>query len=206
MDQEIQHPTVFDADQQQLGDVYAKALLGFGKENGSIDQLVDQLGGVVGAINELPKFKAALESPRVSDEQKSVMIDKAFGGKVEKDLVNFLKVVASKGRLDCLNSILGSARNLHDEMAGRVQATVTTAQEIDDSVRNKVAEKLSAVLGKTVTITSSVDPGIIGGMVVRIGDTVFDGSVVNQLSQVKTRALKRTTDAIRASIEKFTSS
>ena len=173
MDQEIQHSTVFDADNQQLGDVYAKALLGFGKESGKIDQLIEQLGGVVGVVNKLPKLRAALESPRISVEQKASLIDKAFGSKVDKDLVNFLKVVGAKDRFDCLNAILGSAQDLHDEAAGRIQATVTTAEAIDDSVRDKIASKLSNVLGKSVSVTTSVDPAIIGGMVVRVGELSF---------------------------------
>ena len=93
---------------------------------------------------------------------------------------------------------------MHDEMAGRVEATVTTAETIDDDVKNKISEQLAKALGKKVHMTALVDPNIIGGMVVRVGDTVYDGSVVSQLSQVRSQALKRATDAIRSSIDKFT--
>ena len=198
--------TVFDTDQQQVGDIYAKGLLGFAQKAGNVDQLVDELGGVVGAINELPKFKEALESPRIDGDQKASMIDKAFGGKVSKDLVNFLKILGNKGRFDCLNALLGSVRKMHDEMSGRVKAFVTTAEAIDDDVKNRIAEGLSKSLGKQVDLTANVDPGIIGGMVVRVGDTVYDGSVTSQLTQVRSQAIKRATDAIRSSIDTFTSS
>jgi F-type H+-transporting ATPase subunit delta len=203
---ETKQPTVFDSDQQQLGDVYAKALLAYGAESGNLDQLVEELDGVVDAIENVPGLQAALESPRIALDAKSELLDKAFGGKVDKGLINFLKVVGNKGRYDCLGSIASSARTMQDEMSGRVQAVLTSASEIDDSVKNKIAEQLTKVLGKTVSLQSSVDPKILGGMVVRIGDTVYDGSVVNQLAQVRSRAVKKASDAIREKLDRFVAS
>lgn len=200
---ETKKSTVFDSDQQQLGDVYAKALLAFGKDSGSLGRLVDELDGVVDAVREVPGLQATLESPRISGDEKSKLIEKAFEGRIEKDLVNFLKVVGAKGRFDCLGAIASSARTMQDEMSGRVSAMLTSASEIDDSVKNKIAEQLSKVLGKTVSLESSVDPEILGGMVVRIGDTVYDGSVVNQLAQVRAKAVKSAADAIREKLDRF---
>lgn len=203
---DTKQPTVFDSEQQQLGNVYAKALLAFGAESGNVDQLVEELDGVVGVVNQIPGLQAALESPRIAWEDKSQLLDKAFGGKVEQGLVNFLKVIGSKGRFDCLSSIATSARSMQDEMSGRVQAVLTSASEIDDSVKEKIAGQLSKVLGKTVGLQSTVDPAILGGMVVRIGDTVYDGSVVNQLAQVRSRAVKQASDAIRQKLDRFAAS
>lgn len=199
----VEHPNVFDTDKQQLGDVYAKALLGFGKESGKLDSLVEELEAVVEVVHQLPKFRGMLESPRIDVQTKNGMIDKAFGNKVSKEMVNFLKVVSSKGRLDCLSSIQSSALKMHDEMAGRVQATLTTAEQVEDSLRKDIADRLSKVLGKTVNLNASVDPAIIGGMVIRVGDTVYDGSVVNQLEQVRVKAAKRAADAIREKLDRF---
>jgi F-type H+-transporting ATPase subunit delta len=203
MDQEVKHATVFDSDQQQLGNVYAKALLGFGQETQAVDSLIDELDGVVDAVESTPQLKMALESPRISVGEKDRLVQKIFGGKVSQDLVNFLKIVGAKNRFDCLVAIRSAAHCIHDEMAGRVQATLTTAHQVDDSVRQNLESKLSAVFGKQVGLTAKVDNKIIGGMVVRIGDTVYDGSVVNQLSRVRVKAVKRATDAIRQSVENF---
>ncbi len=205
MSETPEHQTVFDTDQQQLAVVYAKALLGVGKKNGSIDSLVEELDAVVSAVNQLPKFQAALESPRVQIDGKLGMIDKAFGKKVSKDLIHFLKVVGNKGRFDCLGAIGSAAHKMHDEMAGRVEATLTTASSVEESVRENVAKKLTGILGKTVNLKAVVDPEIIGGMVVRVGDTVYDGSVVNRLAQVRSAAVKRASDAIREKLERFAS-
>jgi F-type H+-transporting ATPase subunit delta len=203
MDETPKHATVFDADQQHIGDVYAKALLSVGKDTGKVDELVEQLDGFVVAVNSLPKLKSALESPRVAVADKESMIQKAVGGKVSNDLLNFLKVLGRKGRFDCLNAVNGSARKMHDEMAGRAQATLTTASPVDDSVVSGIASKLEKILGKKVSLQASVDPEIIGGMVVRVGDTVYDGSVANQLKQVRAKAIKAASDSIRSSLDKF---
>lgn len=198
-------PTVFDTDQQQLGDVYAKALLGAGAKSGSVDQLVEELQAVANAVSELPKLSAALESPRVDTAAKTGLLEKAFGGKVSKDLMNFLKVTASKGRLDCLSAISSSAVRLNDELAGRVSGTLTTAEPVTHDVVERVAEKISGQIGRKVRLEPVVDASIIGGMVVRVGDTVYDGSVISQLDQVKARATKRAGDIIRAKLEQFAS-
>ena len=203
---ETKQPTVFDSDQQQLGNVYAKALLEFGKDSGQVDQMVDELNGVADAVREVPGLQALLESPRVANEDKIKLLDKAFGGKVDKNLVNFLKVIGNKGRFDCLGSIASSAREMQDEMSGRVQAVLTSASEIDQNVKDKIAQSLSKVLGKTVSLTSSVDPKILGGMIIRVGDTVYDGSVVNQLAQVRSKAVKCAADAIREKLDRFATS
>ena len=200
-----QQPTVFDTDQQQLGDVYAKALLGAGVKSGSVDQLVEELQSVSDVVGELPKLSAALESPRVDSDAKIALLEKAFGGKVSNDLLNFLKITAGKGRLDCLAAISASAARLNDEMAGRVAGTLTTAEPVTDDVVERVAKKISDQIGKTVRLKATVDPDIIGGMLVRVGDTIYDGSVVSQLNQVKAKAAKRAGDIIREKLEQFTS-
>lgn len=203
---EAKQPTVFDSDQQQLGDVYARALLAFAEGAGNVDQLVDELGEVVEAINGVAGLRSALESPRVGVDSKIGLLDKAFAGKVEKGLLHFLKVVGNKGRFDCLGAIASSARTLRDEMAGRVQAVVTSASPMDSEAVGRITDQLSKTLGKDVSLQVLVDPEILGGIVVRVGDTVYDGSVVNQLSQVRARAVKRASDAIREKLDRFTTS
>ena len=205
MEDTPKQPTVFDTDQQLLGDVYAKALMGFAQQSGQVDQFVDELSGVVGVLDEIPKLKIALESPRIPSEAKTKMLDTAFQGKVSQEMVNFLKIVATKKRFDCLGAMASSARRMQDDMAGRVQATLTTAEEVEDSVRSKISDRLSGVLGKQVNLSVAVDPEIIGGMVIRVGDTVYDASVANQLNQVRAKAIKRAADAIREKLDRFAS-
>ncbi len=205
MDDKPPKLAVFDTDQQLLGDVYAKALMGFAQQSGRVDQFVDELNAVVDVLGQVPELRVALESPRIPFEAKTRMLETAFQGKVSGDLVNFLKIVATKRRFDCLGAIAASTRRMQDEMAGRVQATLTTAETVDESVCIKISDRLSKVLGKQVILAPVVDPEIIGGMVIRVGDTVYDASVANQLKQVRTKAVKRAADAIREKLDRFTS-
>ena len=196
-------PTVFDTDKASLGEVYAKALLGVGAKSGSSDKLIEELSAVAKVVGKLPKLQTTLESPQIAVDAKQAILQKAFGGKLSKDMVNFLKIVGNKGRFDCLSQISSSAKRLHDEMSGNVRAQVVTAEKVDKSVVQDIAEQLEKALGKKVTVKAVVDPNIIGGMVIRIGDTIHDGSVVNQLDQVRSKAIKRASDAIRGSLDKF---
>lgn len=198
--------TVFDSDQQQIGEIYANALVGFGQKSSGTESLLGELRQVVGALDGVPKLKALLESPQVGRSEKTQLLDKVFSGKVSTELLNFLKVVLEKGRFDCVQAISVSAKKIFDEISGRVQATLTTAEPVDDGVRNQIAEKLAAKIGKQVEVNVHVDPSIIGGMVVRVGDTVYDGSVKSQLAQVRAKATKRAADAIRSSLDKFMAS
>jgi F-type H+-transporting ATPase subunit delta len=203
---EAKQQTVFDTDQQQVGEAYANALIGFGQANGNTESLLSQLSEVVGALGGVPKLGAMLQSPGIAVADKASLLDKAFGGKVDGKLMNFLKIVLDKGRFDCLGAIWSSAKKIFDEMSGRVQATITTAEPIEDSVRARVEKSLSDKLGKQIQLEALMDPSVIGGMVIRIGDTVYDGSVKSHLSRVRSNAIKNASDAIRGSLEKFMAS
>ena len=205
MDKNSQSPTVFDTDQQQLGETYAKALLGLSDKPKKVDQYVDQLSNVAQVVNDLPKLKAIFESPQIGADEKADLIDKSFGG-MEKKVINFLKVLARNGRFNCLAATAASAEKLRDETAGRVQGELTTAEAVDTKVVERIAERLAKVIGKEVKLTKKVDANVIGGMVIRIGDTVYDGSVVNQLAQVRTKAIQKAADAIREKLDRFASS
>lgn len=198
-----QQKSVFDADRQHLGDVYAKALWGLAEKLGQTDALVDELDSFVDVLNQLPRLRAALESPQVSIADKQRVVEKAIARQASPALLNFVRVVIDKGRADCLNAIRNSARALRDEQAGRVQATMITAQPVEPAVRQQVASRLGDVLGKQVSLEAQVDAGIIGGLVVRVGDTVYDGSLRNQLEQVRTAAIGRANQEIRNSLDRF---
>ena len=197
--------SVFDTDRQYLGNVYAKALLGMAGKSGKVDQIIDELDSFVDVLHAVPKLRSVLESPRVSFGDKEKMLDKSLKGKASPEFLNFVKVVCRKGRADCFVSIRESAQAMHDEMSQRVQATMTTAVVVDDSIRDKVSDRLSSVLGRKVILSSLVDPNIIGGLVVRVGDTVYDGSITNQLKQVRSSAIGGANQQIRQALERFAS-
>ena len=186
----VKHDTVLDTGAEQLGKTYAQALLGAAQKAGSTDKVIQQLNVIVDDyIGGSPQLAAAFSSPRIDNDEKTRVIDRVFGGDFDPVLVKFLKVMADRGRLEHVGAVRKAAENLYDEQMGRVLATIRTAVPLEKALRDQIAQKLGATLNREVRLKEEVDPDLIGGMVVRVGDTVFDNSVANRLNTMakKTR-------------------
>lgn len=185
MRESIKHETVLDTGAEQLGRTYAAALLGAAAKADAVDAVLGDLDEIVGeALDKSPALAAALNSPRVSIEEKSRVVDRVFGEKVHPLLLRFLKVAAQRQRLMYLRAIRQAAEELSDEIAGRVVAEVRTAVPLNDELRGVVVQRLENALSKRVRLREIVDASVVGGMVVRVGDTVFDSSVSGQLASM----------------------
>jgi len=204
MDNSQEHAAVLDTDQQHLGTVYGKALLSIGEKSNSTESLMNELNSlVIEVLPRLPKLKRILESPRIPFRDKSALIDRVFQDRASREFLHFLKVLTRNGRFDCLRAVQHAANRMFNESTGRIEATLTTATPIDDALKNQVAERLSARLNKQVILKSRIDESIVGGMVIRIGDTVYDASLANQLDQVRRATVAGAHAAIRSSIDRF---
>lgn len=184
------HDTVLDTGAEQLGKTYAYALLGAAEKAGVTDKVIGQLSEIVDDyIGKSPQLAAAFSSPRIDSDEKTRVIDKIFGGDFDPTLVKFLKVMASRDRLGHVAAVRSAAESIYDEKMGRALATVRTAAPLDAALRTQISQKLGAALQRDVRLKEEVDPDLIGGMVIRVGDTVYDNSVVNRLDKLakKTR-------------------
>lgn len=178
-----------DTGAEQLGKTYAQALLGAASKAGLTDKVVDQLNQLVDQVlSRNEGLAAAFASPRIDEEEKCRVIDRLFADSYDPMLVRFLKVMASRGRLGQLAAVREGVLALYDELSGQVLAKVSTAVPLDETLRSKIAERLGQTLGKKVRLQEVVDESLIGGMVVRVGDTVFDNSVSGRLNAVAKRA------------------
>ena len=141
---------------------------------------------------------------RVSRQTTKInILDKALAGKMLTVLLNFLKVVVRHGRFDCLRAIRRAARKLHNETRGRVEVEVRTAASIEPELLETISGQLRSALGRELEMTTKVVPELIGGMVVRVGDTLYDGSVINQLNRLREKTMKKMEEEIRDSLGKF---
>ena len=193
----------YDTERQYIGTVYAKGLLGAAEKANQVTQVVDELESiVVDVLPQLPKLKLLLESPRVPMEVKEKVLNQSFsaGSSV---LLTFLKVVCRHGRFDCLRVISRTATALLQEQTGVVEVRVTPAELVPESMHEELKTKLGQILEKQVVIRTETDADILGGLVVRVGDTVFDGSVANQLSQIRRTAVDQAMQQIRQSLDRF---
>jgi F-type H+-transporting ATPase subunit delta len=182
------HETVLDTGAEQLGKIYARALIGAATNAGVVDQVIEQLCELVDEyLAGSPQLSAAFASPRVEEDEKVRVIERLFGDEFHPIFVTFLKVMAGRGRLGYVGAVRRAAEEIHDEMMGRVVALVTTAVPLDDTLRSQITDQLGSLMDKQVRLRESVDPELIGGMVIRVGDTVFDSSVANRLDKMARR-------------------
>jgi F-type H+-transporting ATPase subunit delta len=196
----------FDPAQQQLGAIYAKALLGTSEKQGNSDLVLEEFDSVIDdVLPKLPRLRAALESPRIPLEAKERILDQAFGGKMCTTLLHFLKVVCRHGRMDCLGAIHQATRQRYDELRGRVAVTVATAVPASDEMLEQIRNRLQEALGHEVVMRTRVEPELIGGIAVRVGDTVYDATVVHRLARLRSQTCSRAAHAIRDAVDRFTS-
>ncbi len=194
----------FDVGAQRLAQIYAKALLGAGESAKSTPALLDELRSFCSEVlDKYPAFDRVLSAGTISVVEKAQIIDRVVHGRASALFTNFVKVVAAHGRLDILRTILRVAEQLHDEAQGKVRVQVTTAVPLDDRGAARVVERLRVLLGKEPSLTHKVDPELIGGIVIRSGDTVFDGSVASQLKELSEQMINRSVHEIQSRRDRF---
>lgn len=192
--------------QQQIGAVYAKSILFAAKGSNELEEVVaelDSLGEDV--LLKQPKLTDVLGSTRVSFSEKSALIDKVFSGRSTKSLVNFLKVICQHGRFDCIQAIVSETRRLYNDEIGVVDVLITSASDLDSTAIERIVEKLESVIKKKVNLTTLVDSQLLGGLQIRVGDTVFDGSLQAQLERIRRATVQNSVEKIRAQFDRFAS-
>ncbi len=170
----------------KASDVYALALYELATENGSLSQVtveVEQLAELLAQRSDLIEL---LSSRALSREDRAGLLDRVFKGRASDTLYKFLHVLNRKGRLASLAGITTSFGRLVAEQAGIVEVDAYVAQRMDASAASDVAKRIGVALGgKQVVLHQYVDQSLIGGLRLRIGDQLIDGSVATQLSRMK---------------------
>lgn len=166
---------------------YAEALLALAQKAGAPEawgSLMDEATAALGA----PSVEPVMMSPRVTKEQKIVIIEKAMAD-APRPFVLFLGAMVRRGRQLLMPAVADEYRVLVDAHLGRVRAGVTLARDVDALTRQVLVERLTAAIGKEVIAGFATDPSILGGVVVRIGDRIYDGSVRKRLGQLRYQLL-----------------
>lgn len=168
---------------------YAQTLVALARKANDLDGWGTMIHDVADAVQADPKLRQFLESPRIPAARKGEILGKAFQDRLPRLFVRFLQAVISHHRQALLPAIATEYAAIVDEMAGRVHARVTVAREPDPALRESVVAGVSRAVGKTVVPHFSVRPEILGGVIVRVGDTVIDGSVRRRLLALRSRLL-----------------
>lgn len=167
---------------------YALSLVEVGRETGALDQLENELRQVVEDVASNRELSETLRHPGVPVERKKRLVESVFGGRVSPHLQNFLFVLLDKKRAGLLQQILADFVIEANWVRGREVAHVETALPLSAEAQKRLADALSKATGRDVALEVEVSPGLIGGLRVRIGDRVLDGSIINMLEALR-RAL-----------------
>ena len=166
---------------------YAEALRALATKADNRNGFATMIRDVANAMTTDVTVHQFMESPRVSYEAKNAVLARAFGDRMPRVFLRFLETMVRNRRQMLLPAVATEYANLLDEAEGRVHADVTLARAVDEAESQRLASQLTAALGKTVVPHVSVNPAIMGGVVVKIGDTVMDGSVRRRLNVLAQR-------------------
>jgi F-type H+-transporting ATPase subunit delta len=169
---------------------YAEALFQLGEQSGHTALYADLLDAVAHAVGTTPRIEAVLMSPRITKAEKARILAKALPD-APRDFVLFLQAVVRRGRQRLFGPMASEYLALVDIKLDRVRAKVTVSRAVDEKLRKKIAQDLTKAIGKQVLPDFEVEPAILGGVIVRVGDRVYDGSVRRRLVRLRRQLLSR---------------
>ena len=170
---------------------YAQALLSAADAHGMavVERYGQLMEAVAGGVEADERIAVALESPRVSKAVKAALLERALGDLAPAEFVRFLQAVVRRGRQGLLGEIAQQYHGLVDVKLNRVHAGVTLTEAPDTRLEQEISQRLGAAIGKDVRAHFRTDAGILGGIVVRVGDRIFDGSIRRKLNTLRRRLL-----------------
>jgi len=169
-----------------LGRRYAKALLELAREQNQTDQVVRDTGALLDAWKASSELREIIRNPVVPKPALRAAIDAIMDKLGTSKLVrNTIGLLADRRRLLYLPDVLSAFEELSEAETGLVRAEVISAKPLDDAYYSRLQEKLQRATGRRIVLVKKQDPSLIGGVVTRIGDRVFDGSISNRLSELR---------------------
>ena len=197
---------VVDVGAQRVARTYAQALLDAAEKRGQAAQVLEELDSLVNDVfPAAPQLEGFLASRAISRKRKPPVIRSAFQGRASDIFLNFLLVLNDHERLDLLRPILSVYRRLHEERTGHVRVRVKSAAELPDDQRQRLEQELRAAFRREPILETRVDPDLLGGLVVQVGDWVYDDSVRSRLADLRNQLMERSSHEIQSRRDRFSS-
>jgi F-type H+-transporting ATPase subunit delta len=195
------HATVFDDKAEAGARAYAEAFLNLVARDGEADAALDELQQIVTDVFKAhPQFEQVATSPTVPVESRDRMLVALFEGRALPTVTKFLRVLNRHGRLSLLRQVAQSAQELWNIRQNRRTVLVTSAAPLDDSQQQRLRERLQGLVGATPVIELSTDPDLLGGMIVQVGDVVYDSSLRTQLARMRRRLVEEKLQTLRGTL------
>ena len=166
---------------------YAEALILLAKEKGRLEPVLDDLRAVMGVFHGDRRLWGLFVSPRIDRAVKEAFVRKAFAGRVGAEVLGLLVILVRKVRTPLFDNVVDQFERFRDVEQKRIHVYLTTARAVDPEVRRAVEAAVAEASGKSVAMHEEVVPALLGGMVVRVGDTLVDGSLRARLSTLGRR-------------------
>jgi F-type H+-transporting ATPase subunit delta len=168
---------------------YAEVLFDIAGRSGQPERYADLIDAVAAAVQTTPRVQAVLMSPRIPKSEKARFLGAALKD-TPRDFVLWLQALVKRGRQGILREVASEYLALVDEKMNRVRASVTLARQPDEKLRKTIEENLGRQLDKQVIATYLVEPDILGGAIIRVGERVLDGSVRRRMTKLRRQLLK----------------
>ncbi|MER2998683.1 ATP synthase F1 subunit delta [Pontibacter populi] len=166
---------------------YAKSLIELAAEKGVVEQVHDDMKLFTSVVSQNRDFQLLLNNPIVKSDKKLAVINAVFKGKVNEMTLAFFNIVARKSRESILEFVATEFEKQYNIMKGIQRASVTTAAPLSPALRQQLGEKLANETGKTIQLEEMIDPSLIGGFVLKVGDKQIDSSVKYSLRKLKNK-------------------
>jgi ATP synthase F1 delta subunit len=169
---------------EEIAQVYSRSLFEVAKEQGKLDEIREQLGQFADALSEDRNLQVFLFSPFFSSNEKKDGLHKILDG-AEDAFLNFLELLIEKHRMPLLFRIRGQYEELWQEENRLLPVRVTSAIELDEKTIERIKDRIGEQTNEQIELTTEVDPDILGGIVLRVGNSILDASIRNRLEQVR---------------------
>ena len=166
---------------------YARALNQDAAEKNAVKEVDDDIAMIEESIEGSPELRRFFTDPMISADKKDGVINALFEKRVHSITLSFLRLLVQKRRENIFPEIVGAYNKLRNEQLGVVEAVVRVALPMSDKEETKVKEGIETLTGKKVQLKTVIDESIMGGIIIRVGDMVYDGSVQHQLDSLKDR-------------------
>ena len=174
---------------QEIAEVYARSLFEVAQDHDSLDEIHDQLTEFAEALNESRELQVFFFSPYFSSEEKSDGIGKMIEGGNEH-FVRFLELLAERHRMPALFRIKREFESLWAEERRMLPVTITSAVELDRSTVKRISDEIQDRTGRSIELTTSVDPDVIGGLAMQVGNLIMDATIRARLERLRKEVAK----------------
>ena len=169
---------------EEIAAVYARSLFEVAQEHNKLDTVRDELGTFADAVDANRELQTFFFSPYFSTAEKSDGLDRAVSG-ADPIVVNFLKLLIENHRTPAVFRVRRELDRLWREVNKRLPVQVTSAVELDQATVTQIGDRIAQQTGQQIDLSASVEPDIIGGIIVRVGNSILDASIRNRLEQLR---------------------